>query len=128
MITDHPFNNVTDSIFEKIGVNLHQLPSHPIGIIKVRSRRRAGGGRCQANGAEQEGVQPRAACKQRWSGRDCRLSPLARLLLLQQAIYDYFDEQQPGAFAKFDNLAPIVSAKAVSLAAARCRAAARPCR
>lgn len=34
VITDHPFNNVTDSIFQKIGVNLHQQPAHPIGIIK----------------------------------------------------------------------------------------------
>lgn len=34
VITDHPFNNVTDAIFQKIGVNLHQQPTHPIGIIK----------------------------------------------------------------------------------------------
>ena len=34
MITEHPFNNVTDSIFQKIGVNLHQQPGHPIGMIK----------------------------------------------------------------------------------------------
>ncbi|KAI3438380.1 hypothetical protein D9Q98_000812 [Chlorella vulgaris] len=34
VITDHPFNNITDTIFQKIGVNLHQQPGHPIGIIK----------------------------------------------------------------------------------------------
>lgn len=34
VINGHPFNNVTDNIFEKIGVNLHHQPSHPIGIIK----------------------------------------------------------------------------------------------
>jgi phenylalanyl-tRNA synthetase alpha chain len=34
VITGHPYNNVTDNIFEKIGANLHQQPSHPIGIIK----------------------------------------------------------------------------------------------
>ena len=33
VITNDPANNVTDNIFEKIGVNLHQQPSHPIGII-----------------------------------------------------------------------------------------------
>ncbi|KAI7835962.1 hypothetical protein COHA_010161 [Chlorella ohadii] len=34
VITSHPYNNVTDSIFQKIGVNLHQQPSHPLGILK----------------------------------------------------------------------------------------------
>ena len=34
VITEHPFNNVTDSIFQKIGVNLHQQAGHPIGMIK----------------------------------------------------------------------------------------------
>jgi phenylalanyl-tRNA synthetase alpha chain len=63
VITGHPFNNVTDSIFEKIGVNLHQQAGHPIGIIKG-------------------------------------------------AIYDYFDTQHPSLFAKFDDLAPVVTAKA----------------
>jgi hypothetical protein len=67
VITGHPFNNVTDSIFEKIGVNLHQQAGHPIGIIKG-------------------------------------------------AIYDYFDTQHPSLFAKFDDLAPVVTAKAVSSA------------
>lgn len=48
MITSHPYNNVTDSIFQKIGVNLHQQPSHPLGILKARLRwvdveRRSGG-------------------------------------------------------------------------------------
>ena len=35
-------------------------------------------------------------------------------LLAQGAIYDYFDQQHPGTFTKFDGLAPVVSAKAVS--------------
>ena len=48
VITSHPYNNVTDSIFQKIGVNLHQQPSHPLGILKARLRwvdveRRSGG-------------------------------------------------------------------------------------
>ena len=34
MITDHPFNNVTENIFTKIGANLHRRPDHPICIIK----------------------------------------------------------------------------------------------
>lgn len=68
VITGHPANNVTDSIFEKIGVNLHQQAAHPIGIIK-------------------------------------------------SAIYEYFDTQHPALFAKFDDLAPVVSAKAVSSSA-----------
>lgn len=63
VITDHPANNVTDSIFQKIGINLHQQPAHPIGMIKA-------------------------------------------------AIHDYFDRQHPGSFTKFDNLTPVVSAKA----------------
>ncbi len=29
-----PANNVTDYIYQKIGVNLHHQPDHPIGIIK----------------------------------------------------------------------------------------------
>ena len=65
VITDHPHNNVTDAIFQKIGVNLHQQPSHPLGIIKG-------------------------------------------------AIHDYFDKQHPELFTKFDNLHPVVTAKAVS--------------
>ncbi|KAI8109614.1 hypothetical protein M9434_000896 [Picochlorum sp. BPE23] len=34
VITSDPANNVTDNIYEKIGTNLHHIPSHPIGIIK----------------------------------------------------------------------------------------------
>lgn len=34
VITNDPANNVTDNIYEKIGTNLHHIPSHPIGIIK----------------------------------------------------------------------------------------------
>ena len=34
VITDHPFNNVTENIFAKIGANLHRRPDHPICIIK----------------------------------------------------------------------------------------------
>lgn len=34
VITNDPANNIPDNIFEKIGVNLHQQPGHPIGIIK----------------------------------------------------------------------------------------------
>lgn len=34
VITSHPFNNVTDSIFQKIGANLHQQSGHPLGILK----------------------------------------------------------------------------------------------
>ena len=34
VITDHPFNNVTENIFTKIGANLHGRPDHPICIIK----------------------------------------------------------------------------------------------
>ena len=30
----HPFNNVTENIFAKIGANLHRRPDHPICIIK----------------------------------------------------------------------------------------------
>lgn len=41
VITAHPYNNVTESIFQKIGVNLHQQPNHPLGILKARG---GGGG------------------------------------------------------------------------------------
>ena len=34
VITSDPANNITENIFEKIGTNLHHIPSHPIGIIK----------------------------------------------------------------------------------------------
>jgi phenylalanyl-tRNA synthetase alpha chain len=34
VITTHPNNNVSDYIYEKMGINLHLKPSHPIGIIK----------------------------------------------------------------------------------------------
>lgn len=34
VITQDPDNNVSDYIYEKIGVNLHLKPDHPIGIIK----------------------------------------------------------------------------------------------
>ena len=34
VITDDPFNNVTENIFAKIGANLHRRPDHPICIIK----------------------------------------------------------------------------------------------
>lgn len=34
VITDHPQNNVTDTIFQKLGVNLHHRKDHPLGIIK----------------------------------------------------------------------------------------------
>ncbi|KAL3157791.1 hypothetical protein ABBQ32_012215 [Trebouxia sp. C0010 RCD-2024] len=34
VITGNQANNVTDNIFQKIGVNLHQQPNHPICIIK----------------------------------------------------------------------------------------------
>ncbi|KAL4523153.1 hypothetical protein Ndes2526A_g07856 [Nannochloris sp. 'desiccata'] len=63
VITSDPANNVTDNIFEKIGYNLHQQPSHPIGIIT-------------------------------------------------NAINSYFHEKYPNTFTTFDNLQPIVSAKA----------------
>lgn len=41
VITAHPYNNVTESIFQKIGANLHQQPNHPLGILKARG---GGGG------------------------------------------------------------------------------------
>lgn len=31
---DDPSNNVSDSIFEKIGVQLHNKADHPLGILK----------------------------------------------------------------------------------------------
>jgi len=34
VITSHPFNNVTENIFSKIGANLHRRHDHPICIIK----------------------------------------------------------------------------------------------
>lgn len=34
VITSDPANNVTQHIYDKLGVNLHQKPDHPIGIIK----------------------------------------------------------------------------------------------
>lgn len=34
MITSDPYNNVTDNIFQKMGVKLHQNPNHPLGILK----------------------------------------------------------------------------------------------
>ncbi|GAX80523.1 hypothetical protein CEUSTIGMA_g7961.t1 [Chlamydomonas eustigma] len=34
IITGEASNNITDYIYEKIGVNLHHQPNHPIGIIK----------------------------------------------------------------------------------------------
>ncbi|MEW5306866.1 MAG: hypothetical protein WDW36_009303 [Sanguina aurantia] len=35
IMTSHPYNNVSDYIYEKIGTNLHRQPQHPIGIIKA---------------------------------------------------------------------------------------------
>ncbi len=64
VLTGHPFNNVTENIFGKIGANLHRRTDHPICIIK-------------------------------------------------EAIYAFFDAQRPGAYAKFDDLHPVVSAIAV---------------
>ena len=72
VLTSHPFNNVTENIFSKIGANLHRRQDHPICIIK-------------------------------------------------EAIYDFFDTQRPGAYAKFDDLHPVVSAAAVRAQTA-CRA------
>lgn len=57
-----PTNNVPDSIFSKIGVQLHRRDNHPLGILK-------------------------------------------------REIYNYFDNNFPGLFNKFDNLCPIVSVK-----------------
>mmetsp|Transcript_15631 Transcript_15631/g.27707 ORF Transcript_15631/g.27707 Transcript_15631/m.27707 type:complete len:436 (-) Transcript_15631:133-1440(-) len=34
VIIDHPSNNVTENIFGKLDMNLHQRPNHPLGIIK----------------------------------------------------------------------------------------------
>lgn len=34
VITDDPSNNVTENIFNKIGVNLHRKPAHPLNNIK----------------------------------------------------------------------------------------------
>lgn len=34
-MTDHPFNNVPDSVFQKMGMNLHQRPDHPLCILKT---------------------------------------------------------------------------------------------
>ena len=34
VLTDHPFNNVPDSVFQKMGMNLHQRPDHPLCILK----------------------------------------------------------------------------------------------
>jgi hypothetical protein len=34
VLKSHPFNNVTENIFAKIGANLHRRPDHPICIIK----------------------------------------------------------------------------------------------
>merc|ERR1711990_1424090 len=34
IITADPKNNVTDNIFQKLGVNLHHRKDHPLGIIK----------------------------------------------------------------------------------------------
>lgn len=34
ILVDSQHNNVTDHIFEKIGVNLHRRPEHPLGILK----------------------------------------------------------------------------------------------
>ncbi|KAL6752394.1 hypothetical protein V8C86DRAFT_2755451 [Haematococcus lacustris] len=34
IITSEPGNNVTDYIYQKMGINLHQQKDHPIGIIK----------------------------------------------------------------------------------------------
>ena len=64
VITGHPSNNVTDSIYSRMGAQLHQQAAHPLGILKA-------------------------------------------------AIYAYFDAQHPGTFAKFDDLRPVVEAKAV---------------
>lgn len=65
VVRDDPTNNVPDSIFAKLGMQLHRRDQHPIGILK-------------------------------------------------NAIFDYFDSSYPTKFAKFDNLCPIVSVKAVS--------------
>lgn len=38
VLKDHPHNNVTELIFEKIGRKLHREPDHPLGIIKTKIR------------------------------------------------------------------------------------------
>ena len=32
----HPNNNIPPQIIEKIGINLHTQPNHPLGIIKTK--------------------------------------------------------------------------------------------
>jgi phenylalanyl-tRNA synthetase alpha chain len=34
VITGEPSNNVTENIYNKIGVNLHKRPAHPLNIIR----------------------------------------------------------------------------------------------
>ena len=62
IITEHPKNNVTDTIFQKLGVNLHHRKDHPLGIIK-------------------------------------------------EAIFQYFEQKEPGNFKLFDDLYPVVTTK-----------------
>lgn len=64
VLTSHPFNNVTENIFQKLGANLHLRPDHPLCILK-------------------------------------------------ETIYNYLDGAQPDLWRKFDDLRPVVSAKAV---------------
>ncbi|KAL6546206.1 hypothetical protein OROMI_021927 [Orobanche minor] len=66
IVKDDPTNNVPDSIFSKLGMQLHRRDQHPLGILK-------------------------------------------------NAIFDYFDNNYPNKFVKFDNLCPIVTVKAVVL-------------
>ena len=60
IIRDNPKNNVTDTIFSKLGTNLHQRPEHPLGIIK-------------------------------------------------EAIFEYFEQSDPGKFKLFEDLYPVVT-------------------
>ncbi|QDZ17535.1 phenylalanyl-tRNA synthetase [Chloropicon primus] len=60
IITGSPQNNVTDTIFDKLGTNLHQRKDHPLGIIK-------------------------------------------------EAIFEYFEQSDPGKFKLFEDLYPVVT-------------------
>ena len=60
ILDNNPKNNVTDTIFSKLGTNLHQRPEHPLGIIK-------------------------------------------------EAIFEYFEQSDPGKFKLFEDLYPVVT-------------------
>jgi hypothetical protein len=121
VLTGDPANNVTDYIYSKMGANLHLQADHPIGVIKQARvlacrRRRPSPLRVLRRPALSRSRRRRCRL-QHWKGRHVLIviadQPTFHIHISPpQAIYDYFNANYPGVFTTFDDLHPIVSARA----------------